>query len=126
VPSPEPVVVHERDRPEEEWPGIVRWRTLLGGADDPAVGMTVGFATIDPGSSTDGAPHRHAPAEVYLFRSGRGVVQVGDREIPVEPGSVVVVPGGARHFVHNPGDEPLCFHYVFGVDRFADVVYEFD
>ena len=46
--------------------------------------MTVGLATIDPGASTDGAPHRHAPAEVYLFRSGRGVVHVGDREVPVE------------------------------------------
>lgn len=121
----EPIVTHERLVPEEEWPGIVRWKTLLGGPDGPDVAMTVGVATIDPGMSTDGARHRHDPPEVYLFAEGTGVVHLGDDEHPVEAGSVVLVPGGVEHFVRNTGTGPLRFHYVFPVDRMADVVYEF-
>ena len=44
---------------------------------------------------------------------------------PLEPGSVVFIPGGTRHFVRNTGHETMRLLYMFAVDRFSDVEYVF-
>jgi mannose-6-phosphate isomerase-like protein (cupin superfamily) len=120
-----PYVAHERDIDVEAWDGIVEWRTLLSADRTPSAGLTVGIAEITPGSSEVGALHHHADHEAYYVIGGRGEVHLDGVEHPVEPGSVVFVPGGTPHFVRNTGTEDLKFLYVFAVDRFSDVVYRF-
>ena len=118
------VVVHLDDVAEEAWPGIVTWRTLLGGEATPTDGLTVGVAEIPVGGSTEGADHRHDPPEAYVVLAGTGIVHLDGAVHPVRAGSAVAVPGGAWHHVENTGEEPLRLVFVFPVRRFADVVYE--
>jgi len=120
----QPHVSHERDVDVEEWPGIVRWRTLVSADRTPTAGLTVGVAEIEPGASEAGSRHRHAAHETYYVISGTGRVHLDGVEHPIEPGSVVFVPGQTWHFVRNTGPITLRLLYTFAVDRFDEVVYE--
>lgn len=120
-----PLVVHADEVTEDAWPGIVSWRTLLGGDGAPPHGLTLGVAELPVGGRTEGAEHRHAPVEAYYVIAGIGLVHLDGTAHPVRAGSAVAVPGGCWHHVENTGDVPLRLVFVFPVDRFADVVYEY-
>ena len=52
--------------------------------------------------------HAHAGMDkVYQVLTGRGVFLLADREIPMEPGIMLVAPDGVPHGVRNTGDERL-------------------
>lgn len=62
--------------------------------------------------------HNHSgQEEVYIFMSGRGYITVDEEKIDVEPGTVVLIPDGAFHRVHNILKEPLYFLCVFDGKR---------
>jgi mannose-6-phosphate isomerase-like protein (cupin superfamily) len=50
--------------------------------------------------------HPHTD-ETFYVASGEATFLLGDREVRVEPGSMVFVPRGMRHTVWNSGDEPI-------------------
>lgn len=124
-PPPPPVVIHPDQVPTEAWGDIVSWHTLLSGDRTPTTSLTVGLATLDEGAPIEGALHRHAPDEVYVILEGEGLVHIDGTPHPVRPGSTVWVPGGSWHHAENTGAGPLRLLYVFAVDSFADVVYEY-
>jgi len=66
------------------------WRQFLA---EPS--MRVGLYVLEPDQTDRQQPHEQD--EVYHVVEGRGVLTVGDDEIPVEPGSVVFVEAGADH-----------------------------
>lgn len=115
--------------PVERWgaggPGAVSWQTALGGALTPGRSLTAGVAEVEPGAPDRLFVHRHEPDELYFVLAGSGAVVVGDDEFPVAAGSSVFVPGGAWHSARNTGDEVLRILYVFPVDSFDDVEYEY-
>jgi mannose-6-phosphate isomerase-like protein (cupin superfamily) len=123
-----PVVVHEESCAVEGWDdpviGRVIWRTLLSGDRTPTAGLTVGIAEIGPDAHAVHL-HRHAPAEVYHVLSGEGVVTIAGEDHPLRPGATIFIPGNAWHGARSSGRDPLRLLYVFAVDAFADVVYEF-
>ena len=123
-----PVVIYETDCALEGWDdpvmGRVIWRTLLSGDRTPTAKLTVGIAEVGP-DAHDFHPHRHAPPEVYHILAGEGVVTVAGTDHPVRAGATVFIPANAWHGTRNTGREPLRLLYVFAVDSFADVVYEF-
>lgn len=121
----EPFVAHERDCAEERRGDVVSWRTLISGDRTPTDALTVGTAEIQPQAPTEGACHRHAAAEVYYFLAGAGVVHIDGVAHPAEPGAAVYVPANAWHYVTNTGTEPLRLVFVFAVDGFDEVVYEY-
>jgi mannose-6-phosphate isomerase-like protein (cupin superfamily) len=47
----------------------------------------------------------HAEDELYYIVSGRGMVQVGGEEHPVEPGTAVFVPARVTHRFHTITEE---------------------
>ena len=127
--TPEAYVAHENDIEPEAWDdpirGRVTWRTLISGDRTPTTSMTAGVAELAPGTSDDFHPHRHAEPEIYYFLDGEGLVSIDGVEYRVRKGSVVYVPGNAWHASRNTGSETLRLLYVFPVDSFDQVEYEF-
>ena len=75
--------------------------------------LVVSKTILHPGKNTTG--HNHVgKEEVYHFISGDGYIVVGDENISVGPGSIVLIPDGWFHQVHNISEvEDLIFVCVF-------------
>jgi quercetin dioxygenase-like cupin family protein len=68
--------------------------------------ILVGLNCFEPGQQH--ALHAHAGMDkVYQVLSGKGVFLLEDREIPMQPGVMLVAPEGVSHGVRNSGDEKL-------------------
>lgn len=68
--------------------------------------ILVGLNCFEPGQQH--ALHAHAGMDkVYQVLSGQGVFLLEDREIPMQPGVMLVAPEGVSHGVRNSGDEKL-------------------
>lgn len=63
---------------------------------------------------------------MYHIIDGEGVVTVDGEEYAVGSGSVVFIPGNARHGVTNSrADRALRWFYVFAADDFGEIKYRF-
>ncbi|KXL43750.1 hypothetical protein M433DRAFT_158998 [Acidomyces richmondensis BFW] len=126
-----------KDAPVQRWSdrdhGKVSWKTLISSEKTPTNSITAGIATCPPrrenqpySAGGNLGLHRHRQAEVYIFLSGEGIVNVDMIEYPVEAGSVVFIPGGSEHSVRNMSlTEDLVWYYCFATDSFKDVRYIF-
>ena len=79
--------------------------------------LVVSKTILHPGKNTTG--HNHpGQEEVYHFISGEGYIVVGDKEIEVKPGSIVLIPDAYFHKVWNTSKiEDLIFVCVFDGKR---------
>jgi mannose-6-phosphate isomerase-like protein (cupin superfamily) len=55
----------------------------------------------------------HDGDQIVYIVEGEAVVTVGEDERRTGPGSLVMIPAGARHHVRNPGRRPLFFLTVY-------------
>jgi mannose-6-phosphate isomerase-like protein (cupin superfamily) len=62
------------------------------------------FPAGEPGPPMHVHPHTD---EAFYLASGEATFRLGDREIPVEAGTMVFVPRGKPHTVWNSGDNPV-------------------
>jgi mannose-6-phosphate isomerase-like protein (cupin superfamily) len=129
MPESDPFVIHEEQCAFEGWDdpqrGRVQWRTLISSDRTPTGDMTLGVVEIGPGRPELSYPHRHADAEAYYVLSGSGVVTIDGTEHPVLPGTALYIPGDCEHGVRNTGTGVLRILYVFAVDSFGEIRYEF-
>lgn len=69
------------------------------------------FHSCDHGTYLTGGrvqPHSHdALTEIFFFIRGTGVFTLGDEEIPIKAGSLVVVPPKTLHSIVNNGNDIL-------------------
>ena len=85
----------------------------LGFGRDFKVAFTVGQAqaaemTIAPGRHEGGLGNRHRGADQWLFVVyGSGEATIGEREVPLRAGTLLVIEHGERHEIRNTGDQPL-------------------
>ena len=101
------------------------WKTLISASKSGSHEMTSGIAKCVPGNGLL-CVHQHAQAELYHFTQGNGIVTIDGVESPVEAGSIVFIPGDAKHGVRNTDKvQELTFLYVFAVDDFIDIHYRF-
>ena len=79
--------------------------------------LVVSKTILHPKKNTTG--HNHpGQEEVYHFISGTGYIVVGDREISVEAGDIVLIPDAYFHKVWNTSEiEDLIFVCVFDGKR---------
>jgi mannose-6-phosphate isomerase-like protein (cupin superfamily) len=57
-----------------------------------------------PAGGTD--PQRpHTEDEVYYVLQGRGAIRVGDKDRPVQAGTIVFVPAGVEHRFHTIAED---------------------
>jgi mannose-6-phosphate isomerase-like protein (cupin superfamily) len=62
--------------------------------------------------------HNHTgQEEVYFFVHGKGTMQVGDQNLEVTTGDIVLIPDGDFHRVTNTGESDLVFNCVFDGKR---------
>jgi mannose-6-phosphate isomerase-like protein (cupin superfamily) len=68
--------------------------------------ILVGLNCFEPGQ--EHALHTHAGMDkVYLVVSGRGRFVLEGRELPMEPGALLVAPEGVPHGIRNPSADRL-------------------
>ena len=68
--------------------------------------ILVGLNAFEPGQ--EHKLHAHEGMDkVYQVVTGEGVFLLEDREIPMQPGVMLVAPEGVPHGVRNTGDERL-------------------
>ncbi len=70
--------------------------------------------------------HRHEHQDEILFvHQGKGTGIVGDKRLPVEPGTTIYIPHGVWHGVDNTGDAPAQIIWVVAPpgleDYFRDI-----
>jgi mannose-6-phosphate isomerase-like protein (cupin superfamily) len=75
--------------------------------------------TVDPGHRLSLQRHRRR-SEHWFVAAGEGVVTVGERQERVRPGVAIDIPTGAKHRMHNDGDQPLIFIEVQRGDYFGE------
>lgn len=92
----------------ETRPGVVR-RVFSGD------GATLAFTTLDPGHTP--RPHSHPHEQIVYIIEGRCRFVVGDEEVTVGPGEMLVVPPGIEHWAETVGDEPCVDLSVFSPRR---------
>lgn len=74
--------------------------------------MVLSQTILHPHKSTRG--HKHpGQEEIYFFVSGKGKMELDDEVIDVSANTVVLVPDGVFHRVHNNDKERLIFNCVF-------------
>lgn len=59
------------------------------------------------------APHTHYTEETIFYIEGRGLASVGEKEIEVKPGTMLVIPAGVVHSTTREGSEPLRYLAIF-------------
>ena len=72
---------------------------------------------LKPKKQTTGHSHS-GQEEVYFFIDGKGLMILGDKEIPVQDGDVILVPDGEFHRVINTTNNSLYFVCVFDGKRY--------
>ena len=81
-------------------------REWAGPGYSPARNQSLAEATLAPGTATT-AHHHPRAEELYLVRSGRGRLRVGDDEREIGPGDCAVIPPGTVHKLWNVGEQDL-------------------
>ena len=71
-------------------------------------GVWVKRVEVNPGGRLSLQKHNHR-AEKWNIVSGQGLVDIDDKQFPIQAGSVIDVPLGAVHRIANTGKEPLIF-----------------
>jgi mannose-6-phosphate isomerase-like protein (cupin superfamily) len=101
------------------------WKTLVSASKTNSHEITSGIARCAP-STGHLCVHQHRQAEVYHIIQGNGVVTIDGVESAVETGSVVFIPGDAKHGIRNTDEaRDLRWLYVFAADDFDEIHYRF-
>lgn len=103
------IIQHYTDvpaQPAEEAEGVTVRRLLTRAEGAPHFAMRV--FDVAHGQSTP--YHSHWWEHEVFVLTGEGMVRgESGEETPLQPGSVVLVPGDEQHCFRNTGDGPLCF-----------------
>jgi mannose-6-phosphate isomerase-like protein (cupin superfamily) len=86
------------------------------GADHGDVPFSVILVHTRPGGGPD--VHRHPYAEVFIVESGEATFTLGDHQVEVPAGNVVVGPPGVAHGFKNSGSDELRVTAIHGAPRF--------
>lgn len=83
---------------------IHRWKTLVGGEEDPA-DVLFGTWELAPHAIYHG--HKHDAPEIYFVISGRALWTVGDETREVTQGTAIYTKPGKVHRMENLTGEPV-------------------
>ncbi len=58
-------------------------------------------------------PHSHNHEETIFYIEGKGIARVGEQEVKIRPGTMLVIPPGTMHSSIREGMEPLRYLDIF-------------
>jgi mannose-6-phosphate isomerase-like protein (cupin superfamily) len=96
------------------------WLRYFRGDTHGSRDLVVLGVTLKPGEAPH-PPHRHAEEELMILATGKGVWQVGEKELPAKAGDVVYAAPWMMHGIRNTGDEPLLYYMVKWSGKGVDV-----
>jgi mannose-6-phosphate isomerase-like protein (cupin superfamily) len=112
-------VFHLTDVPGTHFPAGRLTRVLAGpGAPVEPDHFVMGYVTIYPGGEVPG--HAHSQEEVYFIISGRGTIELGGGETPVEAGTYALIRPGQEHCLRNTGKEDLTMLFCYAPKGIVD------
>lgn len=79
-------------------------KALLTSADNPLA--NVSLIRVPVGSAVSRHLHANEVETVYLL-TGKSKLVLGDERVSFNAGSIVAIPKGLEHELHNVGDEPV-------------------
>ncbi|HEY1776643.1 MAG TPA: cupin domain-containing protein [Solirubrobacteraceae bacterium] len=74
-------------------------------------GATLAFTTLEPGHTA--RPHSHSYEQIVYVLEGELLFVVGDEEVVMGPGDMLVVPPGIEHWAETLGAVPAVDMSVF-------------
>jgi quercetin dioxygenase-like cupin family protein len=92
--------------PWEEHPRIqnIFMKTLLTSADNPLANISL--VRVPVGGAVARHLHANEVETVYLL-AGKSELVLGDERVPFNAGSVVAIPKGLEHELHNVGEDSV-------------------
>ena len=97
---------------QEGWNIVKEDERYIVSDNDTLKKLVTSITKLNAGYSTTG--HRHAgQEEVYIFRSGKGEMEINENKFPVKEGDIIFIEDGNFHRVHNTSDSLLEFVCVF-------------
>ena len=102
----------------------LRWCHLVDSTKDASHGLSVGCLVIPINGKLPA--HTHSPQEVYLIKSGSGLLLMPDGKTkPVSENDFVYIPRNEKHSLKNTGNKPLEVIWIFPTDCWKDVNYSY-
>lgn len=78
---------------------------LFNGQEHGLAQISLMLGEVQPGAAV--GLHRHNYEELLIIQQGRAVFTIGETDVEVRAGDIVVIPVGVPHRFTNTGDEPL-------------------
>jgi quercetin dioxygenase-like cupin family protein len=78
-------------------------------------GATLAFTTLDPGHTA--RPHSHPHEQIVYLLAGEALFVVGDEEVVLRAGDMLVVPPGVEHWAETIGEVPVLDLSIFSPRR---------
>jgi mannose-6-phosphate isomerase-like protein (cupin superfamily) len=86
-------------------------------ASDGSTQLYLGQQWLQPGDQV--FDHTHPCEEILHFLSGKAIVRLGDKLVPVRSGDSVHIPTGLLHGFTNTGNTELHLFVIFPAPEFA-------
>ena len=84
-------------------------------------GLSLGVVELKPGAELP--LHHHSPQEIYIIRTGRGLLLSKADTREVFPETSIYIPKNEKHGLRNIGQVTLSLYWIFPTDCWKDVEY---
>ena len=103
--------------------GELKWKLLVDSTITNTSDISVGVLKIKPNHSL--ALHSHSPKELYIIKTGKGLLLKPEKNEIIKTGDVVFISENAPHGVRNIGKKSLIIYWIFQTDCWEEVKYNF-
>ena len=105
---------------DKEFPGL-HYQLLIDSTKIENHGLSLGVVELEPGAELP--LHHHSPQEIYIIRTGKGLLLSKADTREVFPETSIYIPKNEKHGLRNIGQVALSLYWIFPTDCWADVEY---
>ena len=105
---------------DKEFPGL-HYQLLIDSTKIENHGLSLGVVELEPGAELP--LHHHSPQEIYIIRTGKGLLLSKADAREVFPETSIYVPRNEKHGLRNIGQVVLSLYWIFPTDCWKDVEY---